>query len=59
MRSRGARIEMPPWGDFFNPDQLGPMWWRESDEMRRTKLIDHVGFPVSDYPRSKAFYGRP
>jgi hypothetical protein len=23
---------------------------------REISMIDHIGFPVSDYPRSKAFY---
>jgi hypothetical protein len=25
---------------------------------REISMIDHIGFPVSDYPRSKAFYER-
>src|SRR5205085_1888985 len=27
--------------------------WRPKSE---TRMIDHIGFPVTDYPRSKAFY---
>ncbi len=31
---------------------------RNHKQHARTSMIDHVGFPVSDYPRSKAFYER-
>ena len=26
--------------------------------MTRARMIDHIGFPVSDYARSKAFYNK-
>jgi catechol 2,3-dioxygenase-like lactoylglutathione lyase family enzyme len=28
----------------------------DSGVLEKTRMIDHLGFPVSDYPRSKAFY---
>jgi ornithine cyclodeaminase/alanine dehydrogenase-like protein (mu-crystallin family) len=31
-------------------------WQTSRRHPQEISMIDHIGFPVSDYPRSKAFY---
>src|SRR4051812_49162853 len=31
-------------------------WYGAEDKPRESSMIDHIGFPVSDYERAKAFY---
>src|SRR4051794_14746738 len=44
---------LPP---VSHPRRDSGLSWRRPFKIRRFPVIDHIGFPVSDYERAKAFY---